>query len=522
MYFPRWKVVLILAIIAAGFVAAVPNLLPRERADALPEWLQPVTLGLDLQGGSHLLLEVEVEAVVEEQLDNLLEAVRDALRGERIRYAGLAVEDGAVIVEILDSADRDRAQQAIADASPDTTIGRSGERLIVRFEESALERRRESAVLQSVEIVRRRIDELGTREPTIQRQGEDRILVQLPGVRDPERVKDILGKTAKLTFHLVDPGADPNEALRGRVPPGTRLLPGVERGPDGEPLQYYVVRRRVEVGGESLVDAQPGFGPGQRPLVTFRFDSVGGKRFGNTTRDNVGRQLAIVLDDAVISAPVIQEPILGGSGQITGRFSVQETQDLSLLLRAGALPAPLTVLEERTVGPDLGADSIRAGQFASALGLVLVAVFMILAYGRFGAFANVALFTNLVLLLGLLSALGATLTLPGIAGIVLTVGMAVDANVLIFERMREESRLGRSLVNAVQTGFSRAFGTILDANLTTLIAALLLFFFGSGPVRGFAVTLSIGLVTSMFTAIMLTRLLVVTWVRRAKPKALPI
>jgi preprotein translocase subunit SecD len=366
-----------------------------------------------------------------------------------------------------------------------------------------------------VEIIRRRIDETGVREPTIQPHGENRILVQLPGVEDPQRMKDILGQTAKMTFHLVDPRASTGA---GQAPPGSMLLPAAD---DPDQPQMYVVGRRVVVSGENLVDAEPTFQQGQ-PVVSFRFDTRGAMQFGEVTRANVGRSLAIVLDGKVISAPRIREPILGGSGVITGNFTTQQAQDLALLLRAGALPAPMTIIEERTVGPGLGADSIAAGQLASVVGVILVAIFMGITYGLFGLFSVVALAVNLVLLIAILSVLQATLTLPGIAGIVLTIGMAVDANVLIFERIRDEVRAGRTPVSAVDAGFSRAFATIVDSNVTTLIAALLLYIFGSGPVRGFAVTLSIGIAISMFTAIMLTRLLVVTWLRRRRTRPLPI
>ena len=377
-----------------------------------------------------------------------------------------------------------------------------------------------AAVQQSIEIVRRRVDETGTREPTIQRQGDDRILVQLPGLDDPERIKRLLGKTAKMTFHLIDNRNSVEAAKAGRMPPGSRLLSSDDVDSNGQ-SRMYLIRKRIMVSGDTLIDSQPSTdGRTNEPVVTFRFDTAGAKRFGLATSKNVGKLFAIVLDGKVISAPVIREPILGGSGQISGSFTFQSAQDLALLLRAGALPAPLTILEERSVGPGLGADSIAAGKIASILGMIAVLVFMAAAYGLFGFMADVALVVNMVLILGVLSFLQATLTLPGIAGIVLTIGMAVDANVLVFERIREEVRSGRTPISAVDTGYSRAFTTIMDANLTTLIAALLLYVFGSGPVRGFAVTLSIGIVTSMFTAIMLTRLLVVTWLRRTKPKVL--
>jgi preprotein translocase subunit SecD len=393
---------------------------------------------------------------------------------------------------------------------------------MIRFTDQAILAIKNSAVDQSIEIVRRRIDETGTREPTIQRQGLDRILVQVPGLDDPERLKRLLGKTAKMSFHLLDNRGSMTEALKGRIPPGTMLLSSIEDTSEGQ-VRRYLVKKRVAVAGDRLIDSQPSYDSRSgQPIVNFRFDTLGGKKFGDVTKRNVNRPFAIVLDGKVISAPVIREPILGGSGQISGNFTISGAQDLALLLRAGALPAPLTILEERTVGPGLGADSIASGKTASIIGLVLVIIFMIITYGIFGVFANVALLVNMVLILGGLSLLQATLTLPGIAGIVLTIGMAVDANVLVFERIREEVRAGRTPISAIDSGYNRAITTIIDANLTTLIAALILFYFGSGPVRGFAVTLSIGIVTSMFTAIMLTRLLVVAWIKNRRITEVPI
>jgi preprotein translocase subunit SecD len=357
---------------------------------------------------------------------------------------------------------------------------------------------------------------MGTTEPLIQRQGEDRILIQVPGLGDTERLKAIIGKTAKMTFHMVDMDCNP----AGRIPLSSRLVPSDEVGPDGQPFNYCI-EKRVRLTGQNLVDAQPTFQDGQ-PVVSFRFDTRGAQIFGRITADNVGKLFAIVLDGKVITAPRIESPILGGSGIIRGSFTVQSARDLSILLRAGALPASMIYLEERSVGPGLGQDSIDSGKLASVLGLVLIVIFMFVAYGLFGLMANIALLFNIALILGLLSLLQATLTLPGIAGIALTMGMAVDANVLIFERMREEVRNGRSPFNAVDAGYRRALTTIIDSNLTTLIAAVLLFAFGSGPIKGFGVTLTIGIVTSMFTAIMVTRFLVVTWLRQKRPQALPI
>jgi preprotein translocase subunit SecD len=519
-HFPRWKLILVAVVSLAGMVFAFPNLLSRDQADHLPSWLQPVSLGLDLQGGSYLLLEVDTAYVSREQQNSLVEAVRVALRKEHIKYADLGTKGDQVSVRIMEPGDRDKSRELLRKVDPEASFeARDDGTMVMRYAEQVQKRRQLAAVDQSLEIVRRRVDELGTREPSIQRQGEDRIVVQLPGVKDPDRIKALLGKTAKLTFHLLDDTTSPQEAQKGHLPPGDMLLPSAEKE-RGLP-EMYVVRKRVEVGGDMLVDSKATYSDG-RPVVSFRFSAAGGKKFGDTTRENAGHFLAIVLDDKVISAPRINEPILGGSGIISGSFTVQQVQDLSLLLRAGALPAPLQVLEERTVGPDLGADSIRAGTIACLLGLVLVVGLMVVVYGILGALANVALTLNLVLLLAALSFLGATLTLPGIAGVVLTMGMAVDANVLIYERMREEQRNGRTIMSAIQAGFDRAFGTIFDAHVTTLSAAALLFQFGTGPVRGFAVTLTLGLLASLFTSVMVTRMMVVTWVKWRRLKALPL
>jgi len=517
---PKWQVVLILAVLAIGAAFAAPNLLKRETAESLPGWVPhlQVNLGLDLQGGSYLLLEVDLDFVVREQLENLVDGIRIGLRKARVGYTDLGLDDNTAVFRVRDSEAIERTRQIVRDLATDLLIEVSEDGAFrISFTPLALDERRRNVVAQSIEIVRRRIDETGTREPSIQRQGDERILVQLPGVRDPERIKSLLGKTAKMSFRFVDENADP---YAGRAPPGTEILPSDELGPSGEP-RLYVIRKRVMVSGENLTDAASTFQDGQ-PVVSFRFDTIGAKRFGDATKANVGRLFAIVLDNKVISAPVIRSAILGGSGIISGNFTVQGTQDLALLLRAGALPAPLTILEERTVGPGLGADSIAAGKIASLLGMVFVVAFMAAVYGLFGVMANVALIVNLVIILGVLSGLQATLTLPGIAGIVLTIGMAVDANVLVFERIREEVRGGRGPVTAIDAGYRRALTTIIDSNVTTLIAALLLLVFGTGPVRGFAVTLSIGIVTSMFTAIMLTRLLIVVWLRRKRPQALAI
>ncbi len=522
VFFAKWKIATILGVIFLGLIFAAPNLLDQKTAAGLPGWLphKQVNLGLDLQGGAHLLLEVEVDKVLHERLVSLVDSVRRELRKAKIGYTGLGARGLSVGVTIRDAARAEVAQRLIRNLDEGMAITLDGARITMEMTERAIRDRRAAAVQQSIEIIRRRIDETGTKEPTIQRQGLDRILLQAPGVEDPEGLKRLLGKTAKMTFHLLC--ADGPVSGAGRAPPGCSRLPSSASNARSGEAQSYLVRKKVEVGGERLVQAGATLDQYGRPAVTFRFDTAGAKRFGRITRQNVGRPFAIVLDGEVITAPVIQEPILGGSGQITGNFTVAETEELSLLLRAGALPAPLTILEERTVGPGLGADSIASGKVASIIGLVAVVFFMVLVYGLFGAMADVALIVNMILILGALSLLQATLTLPGIAGIVLTVGMAVDANVLVFERIREEVRAGRTPLSSIEAGYQRAITTIIDANVTTLIAAFILLYFGSGPVRGFAVTLAIGIVTSMFTAIMLTRLLIVLWMRRTKPAELPI
>ncbi|MDX2144655.1 MAG: protein translocase subunit SecD [Rhodospirillaceae bacterium] len=514
------KVGLVLAIVLMGIVFAAPNIATKETLDNLPAWakgwLKPMQLGLDLQGGSYLLLEVDLAAVNKEQISNMEETVRATLREPRIGFRNLRGSDEGVFVTITDAAQVQQARQAIAKALPDMALSVEEEnRIRVQIPDKIKKDRELAALSQSIEIVRRRVDEFGTSEPSIQRQGADRIIVELPGVDDPERIKALIGQTAKLNFHMLEPNA-PAVADARNLPPGAMLVPGGKDDP-----QTYVVRRRVEVSGERLVDAQATFQDGQ-PVVNFRFDTAGGRRFGQATAANVGQRLAIVLDNQVISAPVIRSPITGGSGIIEGGFTVQGAQDLALLLRAGALPAPLIILEERSVGPGLGADSIEAGEAATVLGSILVVGFMIAAYFTFGVFAVLALVANVVLLFAAMSLIGATLTLPGIAGIVLTLGMSVDGNVLIYERMREEFQNGRTLLSSLTSGFQASFLTILDSNITQFIAGALLFFLGTGPVKGFAVTLVLGLITAVFSSIMITRMLVWFWFRSAKRAELPI
>ena len=527
--FPAWKIGLVITICLAGFFTALPNFFSEQQLARFPAILptQQVSLGLDLQGGSHMLLEVDMEGVIAERLEILLDEVRSILRQNRIRYTGLSIKDGAIVfqtrgevapghvVDILDELSQPIVSGLSVVPSRDVDIDDlGGGAFQLSLTPEGIQERRQQALAQSIEVIRRRVDEMGTREPSIQSQGGERILVQVPGLQDPAELRDMLNTKARLTFHLVDENISPIDIQRGRIPPGWKVLPQVDTG---VPI---VVQRRPMVSGENVKDARPGFDQNGLPAVIISFDITGARKFGEATRRNVLRLFAIVLDDEVISAPRIQEPILGGTAQITGSFTVETANNLSILLRAGALPAELTVLEERTVGPDLGADSVAAGKMAALIGMAAVLVFIILSYGWFGVAANVALLINIMIIFGTLSVIQATLTLPGIAGIVLTIGMAVDANVLVFERIREEVRIGRSPLQAVEKGYSHALPTILDANITTLIAAVILFQFGSGPVKGFAVTLAIGIITSVFTAVTVTRLMIATTLRRRRPTSL--
>jgi preprotein translocase subunit SecD len=533
LYISRWKTATILLATLFVCLFAASNFVPERLVQDLPKWAQrQLVLGLDLQGGSHILLEVDTNAVRREMLQNLQDDVRRLLREARVPYTGLAIRGNAVEVRVTRDSDLQAALTKLRELSQPLggLLSATGQRTIdvtnpgggliqLAVTQPAILDRIRNAVEQSIQIVERRVNELGTVEPTIQRQGVDRVLVQVPGLQDPQRLKELLGKTAKLAFRMVDQSVSPDQALQGRIPPESEVLYGPVK--EGKPT--YLIERRITVSGEDLTDAQPGFDQRtSEPIVTFRFNTSGARRFGRVTQENVGRPFAIVLDNEVISAPVIREPILGGSGQISGNFTVEQANDLAILLRAGALPAPLTIIEERTVGAGLGQDSIEQGIRASWIGSLMVVLFMLATYGLFGVFANIAVLVNVVMIIGILSLLNATLTLPGIAGIVLTVGMAVDSNVLIYERVREEVRSGRNAISALDAGFSRALATIIDANLTTFIAAAILFFIGSGPVRGFALTLGIGIATTVFTAFTLTRLMIATWVWWLRPRTVPI
>ena len=533
LHFSRLRILATVLIAGVICLLALPSFLPQNVVRSFPNFLQRrLVLGLDLQGGSHILLEVDSKAVQKERVETLRDDVRRILRNSpAIGYEGLTIQGLTVQVRIREPNDVREAMRRLRELSQPLSgllststqqdvelVDAGGGVIRLTVTPAGLAQRIRQAVDQSIEIVRRRVDQLGTVEPSIQRQGADRVLVQVPGLQDPARLKELIGKTAKLTFRLVDMTMTAQQALATRPPAESEVLQSTE-----DDRQPYLVEKRVIVSGEDLVDAQPGFDQRTRePVVTFRFNNSGSRRFGTVTVENVGRPFAIVLDDKVISAPVIREPITGGSGQISGNFTVQQANDLAILLRAGALPAPLTIIEERTVGPGLGQDSIASGINAAYLGSILVIVFMFATYGLFGLFANVAVAINVGMILGLLSFLQATLTLPGIAGIVLTVGIAVDSNVLIYERVREEVRAGRSAISALDAGFTNALRTILDSNITTFIAAAVLFFIGTGPVRGFAVTLGIGILTTLFTAFTLTRLIVATWVRWWRPSYLPI
>jgi protein-export membrane protein SecD len=533
LYFARWKIWAILASILLALLFALPNVMPPNSQ----AWLakntiaRSLTLGLDLQGGSSVLLEIDHEDLRNNLTKQLMGDIRSTLREAKVGYRGLNKTATGVAVRIVDAEGADRADPLLKKLNqPLNTslfgtgsqlalldVSRDGEQFNFNFSEKGLAAKISRAIDQSIEIVKRRVDSLGVSESSVQRQGTDRILVQLPGVQNPEQLKKVIGTTAKLTFQLVCEAqpANPNDP----PPPECDALPMKE---DPQRMMWVQTSSRATVDGADLNDAQPSFDQQNEPVVTFRFNSKGAIRFGKLTQENVGKPFAIVLDGVVQSAPRINEPILGGSGQISGRFSVEETNNLAIVLRSGALPAKLTIAQESTVGPSLGSDSIRAGLIACIIGLVGVIVFMVLVYGIFGIFADIALLVNLIMLIALMSLFGFTLTLPGIAGIVLTMGMAVDSNVLVYERIREEWRNGRSALNAIETGFKAALATVLDANITTLLAAIVLFGIGSGPIRGFAITLAIGVITTVYTAFTVTRLIVSAWVKRTRPKEVPL
>ncbi|GAA3793930.1 hypothetical protein GCM10022600_14020 [Qipengyuania pelagi] len=527
--FPTWKKTWLWLITAVAILAALPSLVSMTSAkwpEALPD--PTVNLGLDLAGGSHILLEAEPSQVAAQRLENLEEAVRTALRQAepRIRIGDVSTADGRLTFMVEDMGEVDRARELILPLVNGNGMVREWDlsmvdetRFVLTPTEQGLEQAVTDAMDSATEVVRKRIDSLGTREPTIIRQGDTRIVVQVPGLQDPDALKELLGQTARLEFKLVDQTALPSDVAAGVAPPGSEIVPYAET--TAQAGTSLAVRRLGGIRGDNLVGAQQTFDPQtNEPVVSITFDQQGGARFANLTRENVNKPFAIILDGKVLSAPNINEPILGGSASISGGFTTETANNLAISLRSGALPVDLAVIEERTVGPDLGADSIRSGLLAMTIGSVAVIVLMIATYGRFGLYATAALVINVLMILGIMAVLNTTLTLPGIAGFVLTIGAAVDANVLINERIREERKRGRRVVAAVETGYKEASRAIYDANVTNFIAGVLLFLFGSGPIRGFAVVLVIGLFTSVFTAVTLTRMWVAGWLRKARPNEL--
>ena len=529
LQFSLVKKLFVLLVLLGGLYYAVPNALTPEQRAALPSWMssETVNLGLDLQGGSHMVLEVDIDAVYARAYENLEDEVRLVLRksdeAARVRYSGLRSTAGAVQLTLADVSELADVKTRLRERSANLLITAEDAQVTVVYTEEHLNQLRIDAVSQTLEILRSRVDEFGVAEPSIQRQGESRVIVELPGIDDVERAKSIIGRTAQLAFHMVDDTRDVNRYVGRRAPAGYMVAyETVENAAGGVMRVPYLMKKRPALTGENLAGASSGFDQSGQSSVNISFDAKGTRVFGQVTTQNTGKRMAILLDGVVYSAPVLREPILGGSASITGNFSPTEAQDLAMILRAGALPAPVTFAEERSIGPSLGQDSIDAGKNAIVVGFVAVLVVMLLFYRGFGLAANVALLFNLVLVVAFMTMIGATMTLPGIAGIVLTIGMAVDANVLIFERIREEFKVSGRVRQAMENGFKSAYGTILDANITTMIAAVVLFAVGSGPIKGFALTLSVGVASSMFTAIMVTRLLLSLWVSSAKPKTLKV
>lgn len=526
--FPRWKVLAIWLTIAVGILLAIPSLLPKSAADHYPRFLphSRISLGLDLAGGSQLLEEADLADAAKHRLTAMEENVRTELRRDpRIDTGDISLSGGQVSFMVRNPAQLDAAVERMRTLT--APVGLSGvrswdvqafdgNRVVMSPTPQGTAELLKNAMTDARDVVRRRIDPSGTREITVVNQGAQRILVQVPGVDNPEALKKLIGQTARLEFKLVDLNADPAQVAQGRAPPGSQILPMVDGG-------FIAVQRRVMVSGDQLIDAKQAFDQQSgRPSVSITLNAAGAKRFGRATQENTGKPFAIILDDKVLSAPNINEPILGGQAQISGNFTVESANALAVSLKSGQLPVKLNVVEERTVSPDLGADSIRKGAIASIVSVVAVIIFMLVTYGRFGVYATIALIVNAFLILGIMALFNATLTLPGIAGFILTIGAAVDANVLINERIREELRRGRRILDAIETGYHEARRAIFDANLTHVISATLMIYFGSGPVRGFAVVLLIGVVTSFFTAVFFTRMLVAQWARRTRPRELHI
>jgi preprotein translocase subunit SecD len=525
--FPRWKIWSISLVILIGILFAIPSMLPADLRARYPSWLPSATinLGLDLAGGSQLLLEADTADAAKQRLQAMEDQVTTELRrSPRVEIGDVSTAGGRLSFLVRDSTRLDTAVERLRTITQ--PVGLTGSRdwdvqvvdstrIVMTPTQSGAQRALRDAMTVARDVVRRRIDPQGTKEVTVVNQGQQRILVEVPGVEDPEALKRLIGQTARLEFKLVDLTADPNQVAQGRAPAGSQVLPMVEGG-------YVAVKRRVMVSGEQIVRAQQSFDQDGRPVVSIAFNTTGARRFGRVTQENVNKPFAIILDDRVLSAPNINEPILGGQAQISGNFTVETANELAVNLASGKLPVKLNVIEERTIGPELGKDSIQKGIVASVVATGAVILFMLVTYGRFGVYATAALIVNALLILGIMAVFNASLTLPGIAGFVLTIGAAVDANVLINERIREEQRRGRKILDAIEHGYSEAQTAIFDANITNVIAAVLMWYFGSGPIRGFAVVLMIGIVTSVFTAVNFTRMLVALWVRRKRPRVLHI
>lgn len=531
--FPRWKIISIYALIVLGVIFAIPSFVPEKQVEAWPAFVpkERINLGLDLAGGSHIMLEADVAELRKNHLETMEKSVRTTMRGDR--GANNAIEIGDVTRDgekltfvVRDQTKLDAARERLN--SMTQGAGMTGQRdwdiavvdsnrFVLTPTSAGITAATATAMETATDVLRKRIDSLGTREPTIIQDGQSRIVVQVPGLQDPQALKDLLGQTAKLEFRMVADNVDPAAIAKGNAPLGTEIVPSLE-GTGTE-----VLNRQVIISGEQLIDARPGFDQqGGRPVVDITFDAQGANTFARVTQQNVGKRFAMVLDGKVLSAPSINEPILGGRAQISGNFTTESANNLAISLRSGSLPVKLTVMEESTVSPDLGADSIRKGVLAAVVATVAVLIFMIAVYGRFGIYANIALIINIIFILAIMALFNATLTLPGIAGFVLTIGAAVDANVLINERIREELKRGRKPISAIEHGYSEASRAIFDANITNVIAAALMFFIGQGPIKGFAVVLTIGIVTSVFTAVVMTRMFVAQWVRRARPTELNI
>ncbi len=514
--YPRWKVWLILILLIVSVMGSLPNIIKP------PAWwpqgfTRPLNLGLDLKGGVHLVLDVDTDKAVERSVEEDVDTVRHLLRQARIRYRRLGTQGGNLVVVLKNPADAGSAVQILRKNFRNYELKDEGEgRFRLRLKKKNAEEIKKFAVDQAIEVIRTRIDALGTTEPVIVKQGKHRILVQIPGYEDTARAKSLIGRTAQLEFKLVDEKGDLDKALRGQIPPGDIIMYGPVQTRNGKTYrQPYLLKRRTLLSGNEIADARVSIDPRfNEYAVTLKFNSKGARKFDRLTAAHVGERFAIILEGVVQSAPVIRERISGGNAQITGSFTPQEAHDLAIVLRAGALPAPVKVVEERSIGPSLGKDSVEEGMNSIIIGGILVLVFMAVYYRAFGLVADLALIFNMLLIVAAMSMIGATLTLPGMAGIVLTIGMAVDANVLIFERIREELHLGKTPLAAIDGGYDKAFTTIVDANITTLIAAIVLFQFGSGPVKGFAVTLSVGILASMFTAITVTRAIISLWLER--------